>query len=297
MLNKRLSEEQLSAFFKAQYKQVPDADGRITCSYIIEHEKYDRYHKSDICHARAFPNPDYAHHGKALAIHSTVWKYDDTSKKYIEWIFDPVKSPWRKLFTDIRLYRDDDKIKGFSLFDMDKPYRTIMNFLFATRFHSEHALMLNIFNEAVKTGFDEAVAYVLAHALLASAKPDQFHFHRYNAAHVAIYPVDHRRDGETFAPNIKRLREGNPNDNSDPYWKGLRNNYEDVNSIWFDWKNAPPHNLFNLKDLEGLPVYMGRFNRLFKVVKDDIGVKLQDNDKRQRPVTLKHLFDRQQEWI
>jgi hypothetical protein len=42
---------------------------------------------------------------------------------------------------------------------------------------------------------------------------------------------------------------------------------------------------------------MGRFNRLFKVVKDDIGIQLQDNDKRQRPVTLKHLFDRQQEWI
>lgn len=296
MEGKRLSEEQLKKYFVSQYQDSIAADGRITCSYIIEHEKYDKYQTKDICHARAYPDPEMVRaYGKPIAIHSSIWGYNETSKRFIEWLFDPAKSPWRKILTDYKLYRKDDgTLVGFSLFDMDKPWRTIMNFLFASRFQFEHEAMLAIFNKALEAGLDEAASFALAHGLSPS-KQDKYLFHRYNNSHVAIYPVNYV-DSSYFATDIKRLREGNPDDKSEPYWKGKKSlGGNDVNSIWF--RGKPGVDLFNLPNANGIPVYNGRFNRLFNVMKDDIGIKLQLPGRENQTVTLQELVNRQQEWI
>lgn len=276
--------------FKKDYEDCWMYDD--TCSYVLRHRITDelRSHWNDVCHARAYPNNIPAErikkHGAIRSVTTSIWNYNDETKEFVEWILDKERSPWRGLFKNMTIHRDDNKIYAVTIDDLDKQdiaSSYVLNFLIATRIHSEKEDEFRTWKEARNRGFSEAEALVIATHLYANDGSIQIY--QINRGH---YPLDSISDyyndpREGFVNSVSRLEEANPV-RSGGLWSACAAP-NPINAIWkeFDKKPIKYFNQLGEKPF-AKPVYKGAFrdyandNALRALGLSNVQVKRRDDE-------------------
>ena len=125
-------------------------------------------HKNAPCHAHLKINTSDWRKPIILASNCQyVEKYKEQSEAYLDWLFDPIRSPWRALVSSgfEKIYDDSGRIRGF-FFTQEKlsqyPFMFFKNFCIAARVVYEHPKKIAIFKKAIDAGLSGSDAFILA---------------------------------------------------------------------------------------------------------------------------------------
>ncbi len=245
-----------------------------TCSYALRYASDNTgddviYKDPDICHARAYPN---LYNKPIRSVTTSIWRYNEHSAPYYEWILSKEHSPWRKLFHDMTIHRDDTKIYAVTIDNLhkhDHQAAYVMNFLIATRIPSEVEDTFEGWVAAVKAGFSMAEGLLITnHFIIKSANhitPRAFNHGHFPLDATAQYDHYYYNNGNRMKDCINSVVRM---ENADPVKVGgmWKNNAKPtpINGVWRDGILKPKLLIYNVKpkDANGrkvIPVYEGRF--------------------------------------
>jgi hypothetical protein len=244
------------------------------------------------CHASAYPGPiTWNTKEQITQIHECIWHSDDSTKDYVEWICGP-NGPFKEVIDQEKgIYRNNKgHIIGVSFHDLNQnSYLLVMNFLFASRVHSEHRKhhRWKLYLKAREKGFDQAQSIVISHMFGQEGKilvqGDYLQgWHSFLAYHDAK-PISTRRlrEGDYVGPKVKyteaKGRQHNPPG-------GLLN---------YMWNDSTKVNIFNLKwGFAERPQYNGAFSKALQNTSD-----LKNNfTTKSTQYTLDALWEQREAW-
>ena len=236
-----------------------------TCSYALRFRNTDHIHYqlNDICHARAFPNRYYKQPGPIRSVTTSIWRHKKDSEDFVSWLLDKERSPWRGLFGSLTIHRDDNKIYAVTIDDLDKTdvgSDYVLNFLIASRIHSEKKDEFEMWNKARKHGFNEAESLVIATHLWENKLEDSLYLHVNNRGHFPLNSVnddDWNRQYKQIVNSVELLEKATPMLNAE-LWK-YKGAIHSVNGCWYDSKRIPIKSFNQLHIGNRAPVYTGAF--------------------------------------
>lgn len=238
------------------------------CDYIVHFASGEEDKKpNDICYANLggngrrnlYPGENITELAISIRRSKTT---PEKQIKFISWMLDREKSPWRIVLADsIKLY-DGTKISGLIIRQVDKiPTGLLLNFLIALRMCSEFPAYLTRFNELIlRPELDYIHAFIITHAFTKN------YFRQYEYGHRAIgAQYQHMR------VSYQRMLKGQPKDGDLPYGqtsgtvRGPICMYWDtvdhvglVNNIWDATRAA----VLKIDRAQPVAVYKGSFNNM-----------------------------------
>lgn len=231
-----------------------------TCSYALRPRNGGdiHYQLNDVCHARAYPNR-LGYLGAIRSVTTSIWRYNDDSKEFVHWLLDKERSPWRGLFGNMTIHRVGDTIKAVTIDDLDKTdvgSDYVLNFLIASRIHSEKDLEFDTWKKARNAGLSECEALVAAAHLWADN--NAIYLHTNNRGHFPFDSVSDDWDNlNAFINSVSRLEDAKPVRNSG-FWR-LNSSPTPINWCWKE-KDRRPIKYFNqLSQAPKVPHYTGTF--------------------------------------
>ena len=245
-----------------------------TCSYALRYRADDHVHYqlNDVCHARAYPNRMYRA-GVIRSVTTSIWRYDDDSKEFVDWMLDKERSPWRGLFGNMTIHRDGDTIKAVTIDDLDKTdvgSDYVLNFLIATRIHSEKDTQFDTWKKARAAGLNEAESLIVATHLWEDN--GALYLHTNNSGHFPFDAINMEDWASMYSMmnSVERLEKANPNKNGGMWRKS--SSPTPINGCWREKVRKPVKYFNQLSQAAKAPVYQGSFAKHGVRVKTDLVV-------------------------